>query len=86
MLYEIVAEVGLEGGDDALVHGLGDRDGVGWQENKLDGHKGAVDFGMGSAVVKDESYLPLLPGENPVLLVKLGAEEVASHSGLLVCL
>ena len=51
MLYEVLAEGGLEGGDDALVHGLGDIDGVGWQENKLDGHVGAVDVGMGSAVV-----------------------------------
>ena len=38
---------------------------------------------MGSAVVQDEGHLPVLSGEDPVLLVKPGAEEIASHSGLL---
>ena len=83
MLYDIAVIVGLEGGKDALVHWLSDEGGVGWQENQIDGLEGAADVGMGSAVVQDEGHLPLLSGEDPALLVKPGAEEVASHPGLL---
>ena len=40
---------------------------------------------MGSAVVQDEDHLPLLLGEDSVLLLKPGTEDGASHPGLLVC-
>ena len=81
---KVAVVVGLEGGNDALVYGMGDGGGVGWQEDELDGLNSAVDVGMGSAVVQDEGHLALLSGEDPVLLVKPVAEEVASHPGLLV--
>ena len=61
---------------------MGDGGGVGWQEDELDGLEGAVDDGI--AVVQDEDLLPLQSVEDLVLLVKPGAEEVASHPGLLV--
>ena len=41
-------------------------------------------LGLGSAVVQVEGHLPLLPGEDHVLLVKPVVEEVASHPGILV--
>ena len=50
--------------------------------NQLAGLQGAVDVGMCSAVVQDEGHHPLLLCEDLVLLVKSGAEEVASHPGL----
>ena len=73
----------LEGGNDALVHGLGEGGDVGRQQNEIDGLKDATDVGMVSAVVQEEGHLPLLPGEDLVQLVQPGAEDVASHRGLL---
>ena len=73
MLYKVAVVVGLEGGDDALVHDLGDGSSIVWQEEKLYGLEGAIDVGMSSAIVQDEGHIPLLPGESPVLLVKPGA-------------
>ena len=78
MVNKVAVVVGLEGGD-ALVHGLGTGGGVGWQEDELDGLEGAVDAGIGYAVVQDEGHLPLLFGEDLVLI-----EEVARHPGLFV--
>ena len=37
MSYDVAAVVGLEQGDDALFHGLGDGGGVGWQSDMLSG-------------------------------------------------
>ena len=85
MLNKVVVVVELEGGDNAMVHGLGDGGGVGWQEHKLGGLEVAVDIGMGSAAVQDEGHLSLLSGEDSVLLVKPCAEEeVTRHPGLRV--
>ena len=86
MLYEVATVVGLEGLNDALVHGLGNGGGVRWKKEELDGLQLAVDIGMDSAVVQDKGHLPLLLVEDPVLLVKPVAKEVASDPGLLVCM
>ena len=69
-----------------MIHGLGDGCGVGWQENDLDGLEGAVDVGIGSGVIEDEGDLPLHLAKDPVLLVKPGAEDIASHPGSPVCM
>ena len=69
----------MAGGDDALVHELDDGGGVGWQQDELDGLKGAAGIGMGSAVVQDKGHFPVLSGENHVLLVKPSIEDVARH-------
>ena len=62
---------------------FGDGCGDWWQEDQLDRLKDAVDGEMGSAIVQDKGHFTLQSGEDPALLVKPGAEEVA-HPGLLV--
>ena len=57
---------------------------LGGRKMSLMDFEGAIDVGMGSAVVQDKGHLTFLYNEDSVLLVKPGTEEVASHPGLLV--